>query len=82
MDIKKRPVAVCSDCISYSFSLEDRAQPCQMKKGDYSCSGRYLDAVDSEHWKVCTACSGTGIDYTAQRCVACQASGWLFTRRR
>lgn len=79
---RKRPVAVCSDCITYAYDKEVIGRACGRKRGSTKCAGVYDDAEDPLNWKECTACSGTGIDYTGERCIACQQSGWLLTRRR
>lgn len=78
----KRPVAVCSDCINYSFDSADINKPCVVKRGDFQCQGTYDDATDPVNWKECTACSGTAVAFDGAPCVACQESGWLLTRRR
>ena len=80
--MKKRPIAVCSDCIRYSYSLEDIGQPCRKKRGENLCGGVYADVSDEMNWKVCTACDGSAIDFQGKACVACQQSGWILTRRR
>ncbi len=79
---RKRPVAVCTDCISYSFDKIDILQPCRVRRGERHCGGTYMDATDPIHWKECTACSGSGEAFDGNSCVACQATGWLLTRRR
>ncbi|WP_136810187.1 hypothetical protein [Desulfosediminicola flagellatus] len=77
-----KPVAVCSDCITYSFDVNDIDKPCVVKRGDYQCQGTYVDVTDPINWKECTACSGTAVAFDGASCLACQESGWLLTRRR
>ncbi len=77
----KQPVAVCTDCITYSFSVADINTPCTVPRGPNICQGRYIDARAALNWKPCSACGGTG-RLEISPCLACQASGWLLTRRR
>ncbi len=79
---KAKPVAVCTDCITYSYDEQDIGKSCRFQRGAHSCAGNYVDASDPVNWKECTACSGTGNAWDGERCSACQESGWLLTRRR
>ncbi len=78
----KRPVAVCSDCIKYSFNPDEIDKPCDVIRGEFHCQGVYVDARDPVNWKECSACGGTAVAFDGSGCVACQESGWLLTRRR
>ncbi len=80
--MKKLPIAVCSDCIRYSYKPEDIGQPCRKKRGERFCEGSYADVSDEINWKECTACGGSGLDFQDKPCIACQESGWILTRRR
>ena len=81
-DEKNRPVAVCSDCITYSFDMRDINTPCRVQRGKRTCAGIYADTTDPVNWKECTACGGTGEAWDGDSCTACQQSGWLLSRRR
>lgn len=81
MGNKKQPVAVCTDCITYSFVKEDIDTQCRVQRKERRCGGILVDATDPINWKSCSACSGNG-EVMGETCVACQASGWLLTRRR
>jgi len=78
---KPQPVAVCTDCITYSYSVEDINASCSIPRGQKVCQGNYVDTRDPINWKPCSACGGTGKNADTP-CIACQASGWLLTRRR
>ncbi|WP_419175558.1 hypothetical protein [Desulfosediminicola sp.] len=78
----KRPSAVCTDCIRYSFHSEDVGTSCGRIRGQNVCKGIFVDTSDPINWKECTACDGTGKESVSIDCVACQGSGWILTRRR
>jgi len=80
--MRRQPVAVCSDCITYSYDKGDIGSKCTVAKGKRVCAGILADASDPINWKECSACSGTGVAWDGEPCRACQESGWLLTRRR
>jgi len=80
--MKRKPVAVCTDCITYSFDEGEIGTRCQVVKGTRKCAGILADATDPVNWKECSACAGTGTAWDGEQCGACQESGWLLTRRR
>lgn len=81
-ELKMRPVAVCTDCITYAFDIREIGSHCKVLRGTHACAGTLVDAIDPINWKECTACAGTGTAWDGEQCRACQESGWLLTRRR
>lgn len=75
-------MAVCTDCITYSFDEHDIHTECRVTRGTRRCAGIYVEATDPINWKECSACGGTGTAWDGNSCIACQQSGWLLTRRR
>jgi len=80
--MKNRPVAVCTDCITYTFHEDEIGTCCRVVKGVRPCGGIMVDTTDPINWKECSACMGTGTAWDGEPCAACQESGWLLTRRR
>lgn len=78
---KPKPVAVYTRCGYYSHYVEGINQRCPQGRGRDRCKGTLGSAVSVGDWKACDACNGSGWVGEA-RCGNCQASGWLFVRRR
>lgn len=79
MDMRIKPIAVCTRCGSYSYNANAINQRCGQKAGKIPCGGVYGGALRTEDWVHCQQCSGTGF-FNSKRCDLCQASGWWFVR--
>lgn len=87
---KRKPVAVCTNCHAYSFSVEAINQPCRrLLSGNKKCKGIWGSALNVADWESCRSCKGTGeptpddavanIDHTGI-CTSCRGTGWVFVR--
>jgi hypothetical protein len=91
-DIRRRPVALCTKCGAYRYSVEAINQPCRRKLVNSGsgkarpCGGCFGSALHEADWEVCPACSGSGkeTEYiganAGNECMGCRGSGWIFVR--
>jgi hypothetical protein len=75
------PVAVCTECHSYSRRVEAINQPCGERYDGRRCRGVYGSAIGPTDWEPCKHCGGTD-DLPEGRCEACQRSGFIYVRGR
>ena len=77
---KQRPIAVCTVCGSFGYSMRYIGERCGKPDGGRRCAGIRAAAIDQENWRQCPRCDGTGRleDY---ECTFCWNRGWLYVRR-
>ena len=78
---KPKPVAVCTRCGTHTHRVEFINERCHQGSGKDRCKGVFGSALSVDDWQQCGACSGTAWVGSAS-CGNCQASGWLYVRRR
>ena len=89
-DQKRKPVAVCTNCGTYSFNVEIINGPCRRPlSGNKKCRGTWGSALNITDWDTCQHCKGSGDpqpddivarDNRTFKCTGCQGTGWSFVR--
>ena len=76
---KERPVAVCTVCRAFGYSVRHIGERCGKPDGGRRCMG-IRAATQPEDWKQCPDCDGTGRREDGE-CKLCWSRGWLYVRR-
>jgi DnaJ-class molecular chaperone len=75
---KERPVAVCSVCGAFGYSIRYIGERCGKPDGGRRCAG-VRTATDPQNWRQCPTCAGTG-RVEDDECRSCWSRGWLYIR--
>lgn len=78
---RPKPVAVCTRCGAVSYETKLINGQCGQTVAGKRCVGVNGSALNSDDWKQCDACAGTGNAGT-NRCGRCDGAGWLYNRNR
>ena len=76
---KQQPVAVCTECGAFGYTMRYIGERCGKPQGGNRCSGVRGRATDWSNWKECPKCAATG-RYEGDECSMCLKSGWLYVR--
>jgi hypothetical protein len=77
---KQRPVAVCTVCGAFGYSVRYIGERCGKPDGGRRCTG-IRAATEPQDWSQCPKCAGTG-RCEDNECNLCWSRGWLYMRRR
>jgi hypothetical protein len=75
---KQQPVAVCTVCGSFGYSVRYIGERCGKPDGGRRCVGIRARAAP-ENWKRCPKCDGAG-RLEDDECGHCLNRGWLYVR--
>jgi DnaJ-class molecular chaperone len=76
---KQQPVAVCTVCGAFGYSVRNIGERCAKPDGGRRCIGVRARASGPESWKLCPRCEGTG-RVEDDECNFCLNRGWLYVR--
>jgi len=76
---KQQPVAVCTVCGSFGYSVRYIGERCGKPDGGRRCVGIRARATSPENWKLCPKCAGSG-RLEDHECSFCLNRGWLYVR--
>jgi len=76
---KERPVAVCTVCGAFGYSMRYIGERCGKPDGGRRCAG-IRAGTNPEDWRQCLRCEGTGRLEDGE-CHFCWNRGWLYIRR-
>jgi len=76
---KQQPVAVCTVCGAFGYSVRYIGERCGKPDGGRRCAGIRARANSPESWRLCPRCSGTGRLEDGE-CGCCLNRGWLYVR--
>jgi DnaJ-class molecular chaperone len=77
-ETKPQPVAACTVCGAFGYSMRYIGERCGKPAGGRRCAG-IRARVSSENWKLCPRCAGSGRDGDDE-CRYCLNRGWLHVR--
>jgi hypothetical protein len=77
---KQRPVAVCTVCGTFGYSVRYIGERCGKPDGGRRCAGIRAAAPDPQDWRQCPRCAGTG-RLEDHECHFCLNRGWLYVPR-
>jgi len=77
---KQKPVAVCTECGAYGYSVRNIGERCGKPYGGRRCAGVRARATDPTNWKECPRCGATG-HHEGEECSLCLGSGWIRVQR-
>jgi DnaJ-class molecular chaperone len=75
---KQQPVAVCTVCGAFGYSIRYIGERCGRPDGGRRCAG-IRARVAAENFKRCPKCNGTG-RLESDECGFCLNRGWLYVR--
>ena len=78
--LREHPVAVCTRCVAFSFSVDAIDQHCARNRAGNACSGKFVSTIAKNAWQKCPTCEATGWQ-SRMVCSHCQSLGWLFVRK-
>jgi hypothetical protein len=76
---KQQPVAVCTVCGAFGYTMRNIGERCGKPYGGRRCIGVRGRATDWANWKECPKCGATGL-HEGNECNVCLKSGWLYVR--
>ena len=76
---KQQPVAVCTECGAFGYSMRNIGERCGKPDGGRRCMGVRGRATDWANWKECPKCRATG-RHEGEACGLCLGSGWMYVR--
>ncbi len=80
MGQKLPPVAVCTECGTYTNNGDMINKICSKRRGDKRCGGVFGSAINKHgDWEKCRYCDGAGSE-RGEECPSCQGTGWGYIR--
>jgi hypothetical protein len=74
---KQQPVAVCTQCGAFGYTVRYIGERCGKPNGGRRCMGVRGRATEGANWKECPKCGATGRQ-DGKECSMCLGSGWLY----